>query len=583
VSFGLSLLSKFAATSLYLFFFFYLYAGYLSNQYSRNAFLKKSIGFLQVLIISWVLYALLYPAMLLHPQMIFVRTIGFVGDKIWYILLIVAIAYIEAVLLKGRISDSFRTKISFPRMANIIISFPLFLLSVVLLYYWFAGENTWSLLTVKVVRGHGAFLPTLVQSIDHMLSEISIPALISLLIFLAISGFKIAEKKFKEDYYLMTLMLMSIVIYKAGASMQGIVSHGRYDILLFPIFAFISGSFYLRLFPKPKILIPVFLILALIDIVLFTPLSYLDYSNDKYFKEKGRYFSWGMGGYELAQKANQLPNAESLKVLSDYHGFGHFFIGNNTFMTQNNIISNDYIKKFDYLCLSSNGRAQKESWLWMTNSLRQYYDQPLEDAVFHIGSLERGYFKFVKVDKEREGLEISGCYDPKFFICLSKPFTIGFWLRTDSAKPGNPIYIGKNSLHGISLDWINEKDTAKLELRYNDQDAVETPVINDGKWHHILFRQGGGKAGKKVSLFVDGVFLSSFPLSKEKNSIEKFFINTKFAGHLQDFRIYDQVLTKNQIDAIFNNGKIRLEKKLSDGKKDFSPVNHFLITEKTSK
>jgi hypothetical protein len=364
--------------------------------------------------------------------------------------------------------------------------------------------------------------------------------------------------------------------------MKGIVSGSRYDILLFPIFAFISGCFYLRLFPKPKVVIPVFLILALIDIVLFTPLSYLDYSNDKYFKERGRYFSWGMGGYELAQKANQLPGAENLKVLSDYHGFGHFFIGNNSYMNAKNIITNKYINQFDYLCLSSDGRAQKERWLWMTNPLKQYYDQPIEDAVFHIGSLERGYLKLVKVDKKREGLKISGCYDPKFFICFSKPFTVGFWLRTDAAKPGNPIYIGKNYRQGISLDWINEDDEAKLALRYNDKNVIKTPVINDDKWHHILFCHRGGKVGKKVSLFVDGVPYSSFALSKEKNNIEKFFINTNFSGQLQDIRIYGFALSKKQISAIFNNGKISLEKELSDGQKKFSPVNHFIIKQQAS-
>jgi hypothetical protein len=88
--------------------------------------------------------------------------------------------------------------------------------------------------------------------------------------------------------------------------------------------------------------------------------------------------------------------------------------------------------------------------------------------------------------------------------------------------------------------------------------------------------------GKKVSLFVDGVPYSSFALSKEKNNIEKFFINTNFSGQLQDIRIYGFALSKKQISAIFNNGKISLEKELSDGQKKFSPVNHFIIKQQAS-
>ena len=232
IFFGLSLLSKFAATSLYLFFFCYLYSGYLSNQYNREAFLKKSIGFLQVLLISWAVYALLYPATLIHPQMIIIRTIGFLGDKIWYILCVILIIYIEAGLFKGKISGYFRTKLSFLRLINIIIGLPLLALIAVLLFHRFFSNDQFYWLTVKVVREHGAFLPTFVQSIDNILKEVSIPSLISLFIFSSISHFKYIQKKFKEDYYFMTMMLLSIFIYKAGSSMKGIVSGGRYDITI---------------------------------------------------------------------------------------------------------------------------------------------------------------------------------------------------------------------------------------------------------------------------------------------------------------------------------------------------------------
>lgn len=364
--------------------------------------------------------------------------------------------------------------------------------------------------------------------------------------------------------------------------MKGIVSGGRYDIILFPVVAFFSGSFYLRLIPKPKIIIPVLLILALVDISLFSPLSYLDYSNDKYFKERGRYYSWGMGGYEIAQKANLLPDADNLKVLSDYHGFGHFFVGKNAYMNKSDAISNDYLKNFDYLCLSSSGRKVKETWHLMTPAMKYYYDQSFDDAKFYVGSLERGYVKLVTVDKSREDLTIAGCYDPNFLVCLAKPLSIGFWLKTGSHAPEDPIYIGEDFRRGISLHWLNHNNTAMLELRYNEQNALKTDVLNDNQWHHILFSQQGGNVADKVCLFVDGALKDCLILSKEKKEIEKFFINTKFFGKLQDIRIYDFVLSQHQINAIYNNGKIRLDRELFDGNKKFNPITHFIIKTKKS-
>ncbi len=581
VSFGMSLLSKFAAASLYLFFFSYLYIGYLSNQYEREAFLKKSIGFLKVLLISWGVFALLLPATLLNPRLIYEKTLGLMGDNIWNIFILLIIIYSEALVFKGRASGYIRSKIKFPVLINAAVGLPLLGVSAFLLYHRLFSDDPLYWMTIKIVRGHGEFLPTLMQSMRALLKEISIPTLISLFVFTAIACFPFARKKFKEDYYWITVMLLSTVVYKVGSSMKGIVSGGRYDILLFPMLAFASGGFYLRLFPKPKIVIPALLMIALVDIILLAPVSYLDYSNDKYFKERGPYYSWGMGGYELAQQANHLPEARSLKVLSDYHGFGHFFVGKNNYMNNKTVLTNSYLKKFDYLCLSSSGKNQKEQWHWMTRDLKRYYQEPLADAALSVGSMERGYVKLVKVHKDRDDLSVPGTYDHQFFVCLAQPLSMGFWLRTGANESGHPVYIGESFQEGISLRWLNDKETAIIELQYNDQDTLRASVPNDGQWHHVLFYQSGGYAGAEVGFYVDGLFQSSFALSEEESDIEKVFINKNFSDRIQDIRIYDAVLSKKQVNAIYNNGTILLQKELSDGHESFKPVMHFVVQSET--
>lgn len=152
---------------------------------------------------------------------------------------------------------------------------------------------------------------------------------------------------------------------------------------------------------RTKLITLVLLIASLIDLSLVMPHNYISYNNKLYFDYSGPGYdgprlTWGFGGYEIAQKANTLQNAQSLKVLSDYVGFGVFFIGRNERV--NKRMTEGYIKQFDYLCLSSVGKSFIESWGGMTYPALQYYSQPVDSAVFHIGNEKNGYVKLVKVN-----------------------------------------------------------------------------------------------------------------------------------------------------------------------------------------
>ena len=68
--------------------------------------------------------------------------------------------------------------------------------------------------------------------------------------------------------------------------------------------------------------------------------------------------AWGYGGYEAAQFMNALPNAQNLKVWSDYYGFRNFFIGST---------STDYIhtkdsQPYDYYVLTREGKVMYDYW-----------------------------------------------------------------------------------------------------------------------------------------------------------------------------------------------------------------------------
>lgn len=507
--------------------------------------------------------------------MIFGTTIGHFGNKIWYILSFMLLIYIECILIKGRFSGWLRNRMDFAKAVNIGIGLPFLALAALLSYYRFFSDAPFSLLTIYRPIAYGEFLPTFIQGIDKILREISIPVIGSMIVFAAISPFSFSRQKFRKDYHLITLMMLSIALFIIGSAFKGVVPAGRYAILVLPAYAFIAGCVFLRFFRNNKVAIPIFLVLAFADIVMFAPLSYLDYSNDKYFKERGRYYSWGMGGYELARMANQLPDAKNLTVLSDYHGFGHFFVGKNSYMMER--VTSDHIRQFDYLCLSSSGKSQKERWRMMTYPLMEYYNKPLEESEYHVGSTERGYFRLVKVDKDKKYLSIPGAFDPEYFIDLSRPFSIAFWFRTHAVNPGIPIYIGKDHRHGILLQFNPVDDSLLFEATYEETNRLKTSVFNNNQWHHILLRHYGGNIQDKVDLFINAEKRDTIFLTQSKIGFEKFFINTKFNGKMQDFRIYDFALSQSQINSVFNNGEIRTESKLYDGEKPFQPVGHFTV------
>lgn len=213
----------------------------------------------------------------------------------------------------------------------------------------------------------------------------------------------------------------------------------------------------------------------------------------------------------------------------------------------------------------------------MTYPLQEYYNMPLEDSVFYVGSLERGYVKLVKVDKKKEYLTIPGTFDPEYFLDLSGSFSIGFWFRTNVAQPENPIYIGKDDQKGILMHFIDIDGILCFEAKYSETDRLNTPILNNNQWQHILLRHRGGNVQDQIDLFIDGTRCDTMHLSKDKSGAEKFFINTRFQGQMQDFRIYDFALSQSQINAIFNAGEIQMESILFDGEKNFRPVSYFTV------
>jgi hypothetical protein len=87
--------------------------------------------------------------------------------------------------------------------------------------------------------------------------------------------------------------------------------------------------------------------------------------------------AWGYGGYEAAQYLNALPNADQMRVWSDYNGVCLFFNGKceANFLTMKNIRKESgELDQFDYFVSSRRGAILSHS-LW--GDLIEDYDSKL--------------------------------------------------------------------------------------------------------------------------------------------------------------------------------------------------------------
>src|SRR5207342_2106505 len=78
-------------------------------------------------------------------------------------------------------------------------------------------------------------------------------------------------------------------------------------------------------------------------------------------------------------------------------------------------------------------------------------------------------------------------------------------------------------------------------------------AFNDGGWHHLALRRGGGR----LSLFVDGTTVSTadVPRSVSRNSPfgvhlgQRMDSRAYFTGAIDEVRVYDRVLSDEELSA----------------------------------
>ncbi|MEA2042676.1 MAG: glycosyltransferase family 39 protein [Bacteroidota bacterium] len=562
--FALAVLSKFTGMLLYPLFFIFLYGEYLFVKLSRKDFVKRAKGLLGIYLILPVFVFILYPLAWSAPILSLKSTyLHYTISRINPIFPIAAILlYAEVAFLKGRFSEKLKRlpllKISF------VLSIVLFLLSTV-----------FGILSSKfsVLQGGGQSVFGGVHVKDYLstTSQISrsLNAVLPWYIFggLAAIIIKRLVSKSKAQYTrFVVYFLFSALVFSLGAVLGGYQVWVKYALFLIPMFAAAFALLFTNAFPKSKFLLPVFIVLAVVEVISVYP-TYFSYRNRFLPLQNSNQYDGNYGGYELAQKANALPGSDTLKILSDTYGFMYFFRGQNSVIAQQ--ITEQQLMQFDYVFLSSFGKREKTAWGMIPYSLRLLYEMPIDSAKFKIGSLKY-YAKLVDVSKLENKISPENYYDPDFYVDLSENNSICFWIKSLPDSSSEIISLSRTADDNIK--FLLSGNT--LSTQFDGTNILSSEIV-PSKWQHICWISKNKEKGNQRELYINGKKTDSKFVKNLGLDIKGIFMNMKFKGEIQDFRIYNKPLTNSQRQAIYNEGEIITEAKLKADGLAFAPVRHY--------
>jgi hypothetical protein len=315
-----------------------------------------------------------------------------------YFFIVIAVLSVEVLLFKGVISKKINEysflKTWIPGMFFGVFFVCLCFMAIVQL---FDIANYFDFLSRKI--GAGVLIHDFPRA--YFAGYLNIVKRSPLIHLFGIFGFFILMLKNTKRFAQIRFFFYSIVLimtYYVGSALAGAELSLRYQIILLPIFCIFASYFFAEVLKRRfYVYLTIFIIILTAEMAYVAPF-YISYRNPIVFSsfiDPG--VNWGQGGYEVAQFANRLPNAQQLKILADYEGFLEFFKGTGFRYKHRRKLTNNYIRQYDYLCLSSRGYRQIKRYGVMTQDIKKYYEQPLENAVSYIGN-RNGYVKLVRLD-----------------------------------------------------------------------------------------------------------------------------------------------------------------------------------------
>ncbi len=348
ILFGLALLTKYVANILFVFLFGVFFLEYLYHPkmtaLSIATFIKKYLGDLALFVfVTLTTFYVIFPAVWVKPSKLITSTLySQAFEKVAPLFLII----IAAILFDQWLNRSRLTTLLIVFLSRIKSLLAILLGAVFLSSMLFVIFNTWGnmhfydfmdlLSSPKTIKTKSDFLGIFFTNFYPLLFGVTPMVFLGLLL----SPFFLLKRKFyeSESLRLAFYLIVFILLYYVGGTVNNVASIVRYQIIIFPLAAIIAGvalehalttlhkKFSVQNIPTPVLAASGLLFLGTISL-LFTPFP-LSYASTllpaKYHIDMK---DMGPGSYEMAQKLNTLPNAKDLLIWTDKDGVCKFFIG----------------------------------------------------------------------------------------------------------------------------------------------------------------------------------------------------------------------------------------------------------------
>jgi hypothetical protein len=156
---------------------------------------------------------------------------------------------------------------------------------------------------------------------------------------------------------------------------------------------------------------------------------------------------------------------------------------------------------------------------------------------------------------------------------ISDRYSITVWFRQDDMISSDAVLAGKgmNTAYSVFVyyggSWVCPDPLAERGIQVTIGGGsirfTNGPFFDCGtdEWHHVAVTVGPSSGGHHpISLYVDGSFIETRSMAGEAtNNTAPLGIGNdgeydrRFAGAIDDLRIYDRELTADEVDEVFNS------------------------------
>lgn len=371
---GLSLLTKYVANILYIFFFFLPFLEYifLEKKPALTSYLKKSfLNYVVLVVISMATFYVLYPATWAHPKTLLKGTfLSQAFETTWplFVGLFILIA-IDTLLFKNKITHYILNFFSKYKTLLMQITTGFFLAAIAFVFInTYLGMKPFDFEAIlSSPKGIGAsnifqsYIGAILADTYSLIFGISPLALIALIAALIFNLKKKTE--YSQEACVVFYFTIFILFYYFASSVNNVAATVRYQITLYPLalimsaigLSYIISAKQLKKYASVALVSVLTLVIALVGIISVRP-HYFAYASSllpqKYLLN---YKDMGDGSYEAAAYLNSLPNAKNFAIWSDKGAVCAEFIGKCNIGFSKKDLSD---KNFDYFVIST-GRISR--------------------------------------------------------------------------------------------------------------------------------------------------------------------------------------------------------------------------------